>query len=185
MARLSRKLRVCKWVGTVGCVLIVAGFLGSHWRTICVEWTPSLYAQATIKLDNGVLYFWGRPSAVGVGPAHWGIWSYPQMNWPESGLTARPSFWQDANGYQLGLPLSLVFPVLLVPAVFLWRRDRKPLRGHCPHCDYDLTGNVSGVCPECGTACETGGESGIPARRGTPAGLHGGRQANHERHEED
>ncbi len=24
----------------------------------------------------------------------------------------------------------------------------------CPHCDYNLTSNVSGVCPECGTAVE-------------------------------
>jgi hypothetical protein len=23
-------------------------------------------------------------------------------------------------------------------------------RGQCPGCGYDLTGNVSGVCPECG-----------------------------------
>jgi hypothetical protein len=22
--------------------------------------------------------------------------------------------------------------------------------GYCPHCDYDLFGNTSGVCPECG-----------------------------------
>ncbi len=27
-----------------------------------------------------------------------------------------------------------------------WRRCRK---GHCSHCGYDLTGNVSGVCSEC------------------------------------
>lgn len=25
-----------------------------------------------------------------------------------------------------------------------------PAPGHCPHCGYDLTGNTSGVCPECG-----------------------------------
>ncbi len=25
---------------------------------------------------------------------------------------------------------------------------RRP--GHCRHCNYDLTGNVSGICPECG-----------------------------------
>ncbi len=27
---------------------------------------------------------------------------------------------------------------------------RKPRIGHCDRCDYDLTGNVSGICPECG-----------------------------------
>jgi hypothetical protein len=25
-------------------------------------------------------------------------------------------------------------------------------KGQCPHCGYDLTGNVSGVCPECGNS---------------------------------
>jgi hypothetical protein len=25
-------------------------------------------------------------------------------------------------------------------------------RPYCPECGYELTGNVSGVCPECGTA---------------------------------
>ena len=31
------------------------------------------------------------------------------------------------------------------------RRHRKRLaEGHCCHCGYNLTGNVSGVCPECG-----------------------------------
>lgn len=32
-----------------------------------------------------------------------------------------------------------------------WRRRRK---GLCVKCGYDLTGNVSGVCPECGTKVE-------------------------------
>jgi len=37
-------------------------------------------------------------------------------------------------------------------AIRAWRR-RHPLRpGLCPRCGYDLTGNVSGVCPECGTS---------------------------------
>lgn len=30
------------------------------------------------------------------------------------------------------------------------RRAREP-HPHCHHCQYDLTGNVSGTCPECGT----------------------------------
>ncbi len=28
---------------------------------------------------------------------------------------------------------------------------RKPRPGRCSKCDYDLTGNESGICPECGT----------------------------------
>jgi hypothetical protein len=32
-----------------------------------------------------------------------------------------------------------------------WRRRRK---NQCVHCGYDLNGNVSGVCPECGTKVE-------------------------------
>ena len=41
------------------------------------------------------------------------------------------------------------------PAVpFLWRQDREKLQpGKCRQCGYDLTGNVSGRCPECGTPC--------------------------------
>jgi hypothetical protein len=32
----------------------------------------------------------------------------------------------------------------------LARRMPRPTTARCPACDYDLTGNVSGVCPECG-----------------------------------
>jgi|SRR5665213_1020455 len=31
------------------------------------------------------------------------------------------------------------------------RRQARSLGGKCVHCGYDLTGNVSGTCPECGT----------------------------------
>lgn len=38
--------------------------------------------------------------------------------------------------------------------LFIWLRwleARRPAAGrYCPACDYDLTGNLSGVCPECG-----------------------------------
>jgi rubrerythrin len=32
----------------------------------------------------------------------------------------------------------------------MFRRDRPPAVQLCSYCGYDLTGNVSGVCPECG-----------------------------------
>lgn len=32
-----------------------------------------------------------------------------------------------------------------------WRRHRRRKEGLCMACGYDLTGNVSGICPECGS----------------------------------
>src|SRR5579859_2701141 len=49
--------------------------------------------------------------------------------------------------------LVLVFAVL--PTISLRKsvvRRRELLRDHCFNCRYDLTGNTSGICPECGTA---------------------------------
>ena len=35
------------------------------------------------------------------------------------------------------------------------RRHQRRRRGRCEECGYDLTGNVSGVCPECGNGFES------------------------------
>ena len=72
--------------------------------------------------------------------------------------TQKAFFWNDVtNGFahfNLCLPLWLPLAVVLLPTLasaFLLRRHaRRP--GHCPACGYDLTGNVTGRCPECGTA---------------------------------
>ncbi len=49
----------------------------------------------------------------------------------------------------------LLLPVAL--CALLWLRRRRALPGHCQHCGYNLTGNVSGRCPECGQPVESGG----------------------------
>ena len=62
------------------------------------------------------------------------------------------------RGVHIRVPYVIAVPALaLLPAVagLRWRREalsRRRIRsGLCPACDYDLTGNVSGTCPECGT----------------------------------
>jgi len=41
----------------------------------------------------------------------------------------------------------------------LRRRFLRYRPNHCRSCQYDLTGNQSGVCPECGTELQFGGQS--------------------------
>ena len=49
------------------------------------------------------------------------------------------------------LPLWIPFLLIALPTAWLWHRDRRRIRpGCCLRCGYDLTGNTSGVCPECG-----------------------------------
>ena len=55
------------------------------------------------------------------------------------GVSSRhPKFW---------IPLL----ALAIPTVWLWWPERRHPPGHCRKCGYDLTGNVTGVCSECGT----------------------------------
>jgi len=57
------------------------------------------------------------------------------------------------------LAIALPCTLLLVTSIIRWRelRSEKHYRrlykrepGFCGRCGYDLTGNISGVCPECG-----------------------------------
>ena len=62
------------------------------------------------------------------------------------------------RGWVVGVSPWLVAALLwCYPALTLvrvcprtWRRARRGRRGLCVECCYDLSGNVSGVCPECG-----------------------------------
>lgn len=51
--------------------------------------------------------------------------------------------------YVLQIPLWIPFGIAIVPTCACWMIRPYP-PGCCPRCCYDLTGNVSGVCPECG-----------------------------------
>jgi len=73
------------------------------------------------------------------------------------------SAWREPNGRRVtDTTQQLSFPGWLPPLLFslppaLWlrgfiRRRRLRSAGRCQSCGYNLTGNTSGICPECGTA---------------------------------
>ncbi len=54
----------------------------------------------------------------------------------------------------LVVPLWIPTLIIGIPSFLLWRRNRNLGEGYCD-CGYNLTGNVSGVCPECGKKLQT------------------------------
>ena len=52
----------------------------------------------------------------------------------------------------IACPIATAF-LASYAAVLRWNLERRRSeRGICKTCDYNLTGNLSGICPECGTA---------------------------------
>ena len=72
-------------------------------------------------------------------------------------IDAAPGGGAVANSEEVAVPCWFLCTLTaILPAIWLWRRNRhRPATGdgmpHCAKCDYSLTGNVSGICPECGT----------------------------------
>jgi len=79
------------------------------------------------------------------------------MTW--LGLAVTALFWvwslMQVLPPEADLPPCHLMASFLILAMFTWylfRADRPAVipPGHCRKCGYDLTGNISGVCPECG-----------------------------------
>ena len=83
-----------------------------------------------------------------------GFWSGAQsdpavstLSW----LSASPGSFVTGFVYAPVWPVAIACALLPAARATAWVvRHRRVRRGLCPRCRYDLTGNVSGVCPECG-----------------------------------
>lgn len=59
------------------------------------------------------------------------------------------------KNYQVIIPLWIPLLAVAIVNSILWRIDRRNPETGCDGCGYNLTGNISGVCPECGTPIAT------------------------------
>jgi len=56
--------------------------------------------------------------------------------------------------------LVFLFLISVSAASLWWRRRTTPPIGFCVHCGYNLKGNLSGRCPECGrSAVDSNGDT--------------------------
>lgn len=125
-------------------------FVASEPGAICISWPVS----------GG----WFRRLPVN-GPSRWFFGSATHLPWPdrlyllsEWGIVPRSGIAQGDRfvSCPLWIP-AMAFGVAWVVARLL--RQRPIPAGHCVMCRYNLTGNESGRCPECGAVIAAAGRS--------------------------
>lgn len=124
MLRYPVQHHLYSWVKCVGLVLLTG------WAVFVVI----LKAHGTGIMIDGVAMF-----------------LHIQISLPGMGRIIPPELGFDEDVFAVtahAVSLSLVLAPILSKKRAL--RDRIP-PGHCKQCGYNLTGNTSGICPECGT----------------------------------
>ena len=150
----SRTRRMLKWVGMAACVLLLGSLVASwRWSLLWVDQAREARFQVA----------WG------------GVWMMPDVGWAAIHVMSGPQpdpgwhVWDSEPGRRIWLPVlssgyggpSIAVPfwlpliILGCPTAYLWwRNTKRPPKHCCQHCGYNLTGNVSGKCPECGQRIE-------------------------------
>ncbi len=159
MRHRSRLLRVAKWVVLGLCLFLTLAAALSAMRD--VSWV-SQSGNSGAGLSGGYVWIGWRTkpsdgsSGVWRGPG-WSVaedpngfrfhFAFHPKAWLTWGLLPKAG---TAFGVRyFTVPLLIPLIVLAIPTSYILYRYRRPIPGHCP-CGYDLTGNVSGTCPECG-----------------------------------
>ena len=115
-----------------------------------------------VGLERGGLWIGrtGTPHAAryACGRKDWALWETGFDDYPlSSRVISGPCRDDFVLGWRVGVPLwpaifvdAVALGTALILSIILLRRwATTPRPGHCP-CGYNLTGNVSGRCPECG-----------------------------------
>ena len=150
----SRARRILKWTGVGLSVIALAIWAASLWCDVIISLSPRAFIGMEhrgigLVVANSPLSTWFyNPSTLKTRLIPHDMGSLTIV-WPHF------VHGQDRKSKlritQVMLPYWLLLLLITIPTAWLWHRDRRRIRpGCCLRCGYDLTGNVSGKCPECG-----------------------------------
>ncbi|OWY70390.1 hypothetical protein B7486_16510 [cyanobacterium TDX16] len=137
-------LRRLAWLGFACAAVLTLASMASFTKAL-VYLGPSYH----IMLIGGGLLIQPSPSPVN-GGLQWA-----DATIPSKGFSARLRGWfMFPRGMGTGstfIPFGLPVAILAAVSWFTLRKARRRIaEGHCVQCGYDLTGNTSGRCSECG-----------------------------------
>ena len=132
--------------------LHVEGTLG--WGTV------SIYAWMGSLVSRSQLFYFARN--------HTPMSDYLPL--PSIGYRKYSSFGPSKWSGEAIIPIWMIFLLTIILRAFLLWSSR-PRNHECAKCRYNLTGNVSGICPECGTLIEDEQKAKLAADTSTNQGV--------------
>jgi hypothetical protein len=170
MPRPTKIRRALKWTGTIVCALLTLPYVFYVYQ---VSWIDR-DGERSISLVKGSISYvrpparWPRFDP----PYGWNVerWPWPDVWvarwwWPPVSLDSWGAFGSPASLVGIHVRVWLLLACAAALTGLLWWLDRHRSPGHCQACGYDLTGNVSGRCPECGALIAHVAET---DKKGTP-----------------
>ena len=162
---------VCGTVTSIcGSSLILGAWISLGWRRPIQDWMTA-HGAGSLAGYFGLLYIQipefalAIMAGVAVGLVAWRRWwqlsllfSGTMFAFPYILMAIDGSIWGFLDGGGVIVITALQnLPIIPLALGGAWAASRRRCRraarmasGHCGKCGYDLTGNVSGRCPECG-----------------------------------
>lgn len=147
----SALLRIAKWSGLLACILTLIAWGLSTRRVWCYTYkgTQIILAIGRISWVHG-LSLSHTQNIQGLTTQAQSLKHVPTFGRRMYGFTTE--FRRNPGARGVGAPLWFLVILAVAPSAFAGYFDRRRFPpGCCLTCGYDLTGNVTGRCSECGT----------------------------------
>lgn len=155
---MRRRVFILASLGSLGLSIAMGvAWLRSYWRFDDIAWTRGHWVVDIIAQygEIGIAQDWAPSGPQWDLGTHWSHKVYPPMRelMPNTlccgfGITTVGLLGPSRQVWIPYWALTVAFG--MSPACWILARLRRARRGMCHECGYNLTGNVSGICPECG-----------------------------------
>ena len=150
----SKTYRLAVWSGLVtSALLLTLWSFSAYWFLHLVV---SLSPLRVVSIRSGCFEYYRCSITSAVIDPRWSVDRsriVRLVDWPPRVTRAL-----GPPSVRVQIPLWIPFLIAVAPTGVLWWRAHPFPAGHCQKCGYDLTGNVSGRCPECGSSLSDGAQ---------------------------